>query len=213
MDVKICGLRTPEAVKATALSGASHIGFNFFPPSPRSVTPRAARDLAAHVPEGVKIVALVVDADDALFDAIWTNLQPDIFQLHGKESPDRVREIRDRFGAKVMKVIRVADNADARSAEAYDGIVDFILFDAKPPKDQDTLPGGNGLVFDWMALTAYRGNTPWMLAGGLDASNVADAIRVTGAKAVDTASGAEDAPGVKNPAKIQAFVSAALQTN
>ena len=213
MDVKICGLRTPEAVEATASSGASHIGFNFFPPSPRSVTPKVAGDLAAHVPEGVKIVALVVDADDALFDAIWTNLQPDIFQLHGKESPDRVREIRDRFGAKVMKVIRVADNADARSAEAYDGIVDFILFDAKPPKDQDTLPGGNGLVFDWMALTAYRGNTPWMLAGGLDASNVADAIRVTGAKAVDTASGAEDAPGVKNPAKIQAFVSAALQTN
>lgn len=213
MDVKICGLRTPEAVEATASSGASHIGFNFFPPSPRSVTPKVAGDLAAHVPEGVKIVALVVDADDALFDAIWTNLHPDIFQLHGKESPDRVREIRDRFGAKVMKVIRVADNADARSAEAYDGIVDFILFDAKPPKDQDTLPGGNGLVFDWMALTAYRGNTPWMLAGGLDASNVADAIRVTGAKAVDTASGAEDAPGVKNPAKIQAFVSAALQTN
>ena len=213
MDVKICGLRTPEAVEATASSGASHIGFNFFPPSPRSVTPKVAGDLAAHVPEGVKIVALVVDADDALFDAIWTNLHPDIFQLHGKESPDRVREIRDRFGAKVMKVIRVADNADARSAEAYDGIVDFILFDAKPPKDQNILPGGNGLVFDWMALTAYRGNTPWMLAGGLDASNVADAIRVTGAKAVDTASGAEDAPGVKNPAKIQAFVSAALQTN
>ena len=213
MDVKICGLRTPETVEATALSGASHIGFNFFPPSPRSVTPKVAGDLAAHVPEGVKIVALVVDADDALFDAIWTNLQPDIFQLHGKESPDRVREIRDRFGAKVMKVIRVADNADARRAEVYDGIVDFILFDAKPPKDQNTLPGGNGLVFDWMALTAYRGNTPWMLAGGLDASNVADAIRVTGAKAVDTASGAEDAPGVKNPAKIQAFVSAALQTN
>ncbi|MEP3116329.1 phosphoribosylanthranilate isomerase [Nisaea sp.] len=211
MDVKICGLRTPEAVAATAAAGASHIGLNFFPPSPRAVTPEAAKELAAHAPEGVKVVALVVDADDALFEAIWTNVHPDIFQLHGKESPDRVREIKARYGTQVMKVIRVAGAADARSAEAYDGVADFILFDAKPPKDKDKLPGGNGLIFDWTSLQAYRGNTPWMLAGGLDAANVAEAIRVTGAKAVDTASGAEDAPGVKNPDKIRAFVSAALQ--
>ncbi|MEO9902541.1 phosphoribosylanthranilate isomerase [Nisaea sp.] len=211
MDVKICGLRTPEAVAATAAAGASHIGLNFFPPSPRAVTPEAAKELAAHAPEGVKVVALVVDADDALFEAIWTNVHPDIFQLHGKESPDRVREIKARYGTQVMKVIRVADAADARSAEAYDRVADFILFDAKPPKDKDKLPGGNGLIFDWTSLQAYRGNTPWMLAGGLDAANVAEAIRVTGAKAVDTASGAEDAPGAKNPEKIRAFVSAALQ--
>lgn len=211
MDVKICGLKTPEAVEAVAASGASHIGLNFFPPSPRAVTPEAAAELVAHVPDSVKTVALVVDADDALLEAIWTNLHPDIFQLHGKESPDRVREIKQRYGAQVMKVIRVADAADARTAEAYDGIADFILFDAKPPKELDKLPGGNGLSFDWMALQAYRGNTPWMLAGGLDAANVAEAIRVTGAKAVDTASGAEDAPGEKNPDKIRAFVSAALQ--
>lgn len=213
MDVKICGLKTPDAIKAAAAAGASHIGLNFFPPSPRSITPEAAKELARHVPDGVKVVALVVDADDALFDAIWTNLHPDIFQLHGKESPDRVREIKARYGVSVMKVIRVAEAADARTAEAYDGIADFILFDAKPPKDKDKLPGGNGLIFDWMALKAYRGKTPWMLAGGLDAANVAEAIRVTGAKAVDTASGAEDAPGIKNPEKIRAFVSAALQTN
>lgn len=213
MDVKICGLKTPDAIKAAAAAGASHIGLNFFPPSPRSITPETAKELARHVPDGVKVVALVVDADDALFDAIWTNLHPDIFQLHGKESPDRVREIKARYGVSVMKVIRVAEAADARTAEAYDGIADFILFDAKPPKDKDKLPGGNGLIFDWMALKAYRGKTPWMLAGGLDAANVAEAIRVTGAKAVDTASGAEDAPGIKNPEKIRAFVSAALQTN
>lgn len=213
MDVKICGLKTPNAIKAAAAAGASHIGLNFFPPSPRSITPEAAKELARYVPDGVKVVALVVDADDALFDAIWTNLHPDIFQLHGKESPDRVREIKARYGVSVMKVIRVAEAADARTAEAYDGIADFILFDAKPPKDKDKLPGGNGLIFDWMALKAYRGKTPWMLAGGLDAANVAEAIRVTGAKAVDTASGAEDASGIKNPEKIRAFVSAALQTN
>ena len=211
MDVKICGLKTPEAVEAVAASGASHIGLNFFPPSPRSITPEAAADLVAHVPDGVKVVALVVDADDALLQAIWDAARPDIFQLHGKESPDRVREIKERFGVSVMKAIRVADAADARSAEAYDGIADLILFDAKPPKDKDKLPGGNGLVFDWMALKAYKGSTPWMLAGGLDASNVAEAIRVTGAKTVDTASGAEDAQGEKNPDRIRAFVSAALQ--
>tara|TARA_E500000305_G_scaffold10762_2_gene7340 strand:+ start:108 stop:749 length:642 start_codon:yes stop_codon:yes gene_type:complete len=213
MDVKICGLKTPEAIEAAATSGASHIGLNFFPPSPRAVTPEAAKELAAHVPDGVKIVALVVDADDALLDAIWTNLHPDIFQLHGKESPDRVRELKARYGVSVMKVIRVAEAADARTAEAYDGVADFILFDAKPPKELDKLPGGNGLSFDWTALQAYRGGTPWMLAGGLNAGNVAEAIRMTGAKAVDTASGAEDAQGVKNPNKIRAFVSAALQAD
>jgi len=213
MDVKICGLKTPEAIEAAAASGASHIGLNFFPPSPRAVTPEAAKELVRHVPERVKIVALVVDADDALLDAIWTNVHPDIFQLHGKETPDRVREIKQRYGAQVMKAIRVADAEDVRAAEAYDGIADFILFDAKPPKDKDKLPGGNGLIFDWTALKGYRGRTPWMLAGGLDAENVAEAIRMTGAKAVDTASGAEDAQGVKNPDKIRAFVSAALQAH
>lgn len=213
MDVKICGLKTPEAIEAAAASGASHIGLNFFPTSPRAITPEAAADLVAHVPDGVKVVALVVDADDALLQAIWDAAHPDIFQLHGKESPDRVREIKARYGASVMKVIRVAEAADARSAEAYDGIADFILFDAKPPKDKDKLPGGNGLIFDWTALKAYRGSTPWMLAGGLNAENVAEAIRMTGAKAVDTASGAEDAQGVKNPDKIRAFVSAALQAH
>lgn len=213
MDVKICGLKTPESITVAAAAGASHIGLNFFPPSPRAITPEAAAELVAHVPDGVKIVALVVDADDALLDAIWTNLHPDIFQLHGKESPDRVREIKQRYGAQVMKVLRVAEAADAQAAEAYDGIADLILFDAKPPKELDKLPGGNGLSFDWMALQAYRGNTPWMLAGGLNAENVAEAIRVTGAKAVDTASGAEDAPGIKSPEKTRAFVSAALQAD
>ncbi|WP_420403348.1 phosphoribosylanthranilate isomerase [Nisaea sp.] len=210
MLVKICGLKTPATVAATAAAGATHLGFNFFAPSPRSVTPEEARELVRHVPDGVKIVALVVDADDALLAAIWQNLHPDIFQLHGRETPDRVREIKARYGVAVMKAVRVADAADARDAEAYDGAADMILFDAKPPKELDKLPGGNGLLFDWTALKAYRGGTPWMLAGGLDAENVAEAIRVTGAGAVDTASGAEDAPGVKNPEKIAQFVAAAL---
>lgn len=213
MDVKICGLKTPEAIAATAAAGASHIGLNFFPPSPRAVTPEEAAELVRHVPAGMKVVALMVDADDALLDAVWAAAHPAIFQLHGKETPERVREIKQRYGAQVMKVIRVAEAADARAAEAFDGVADLILFDAKPPKDKDKLPGGNGLIFDWTALKAYRGKTPWMLAGGLDARNVAEAIRVTGAQAVDTASGAEDAPGVKNPEKIRAFVSAALQAD
>ncbi|UUX51769.1 phosphoribosylanthranilate isomerase [Nisaea acidiphila] len=210
MDVKICGLKTPDSVEAAAAAGATHLGFNFFAPSPRAVTPAEARLLARHVPAGVKIVALVVDADDALLEEIWEHLHPDIFQLHGKETPERVREIKARFGVEVMKVVRVAEAADARSAEAYDGVADLLLFDAKPPKDKDKLPGGNGLIFDWTALQAYRGKTPWMLAGGLDAANVAEAIRVTGTGAVDTASGAEDAPGVKSPEKIRKFVAAAL---
>lgn len=213
MDVKICGLKTPEAIKATAAAGASHIGLNFFPPSPRAVTPEEAAELVRHVPAGVKVVALMVDADDALLDAVWAAAHPAIFQLHGKETPERVREIKQRYGVQVMKVIRVAEAADARAAEAFEGVADLILFDAKPPKELDKLPGGNGLSFDWTALKAYRGKTPWMLAGGLDAGNVAEAIRVTGARAVDTASGAEDAPGVKNPEKIRAFVSAALQAD
>ncbi|MBO6560448.1 MAG: phosphoribosylanthranilate isomerase [Nisaea sp.] len=211
MLVKICGLKTPATVEAAAAAGATHIGFNFFAPSPRSVTPEQAKELARHLPEGVKTVALVVDADDALLDAIWENLHPDIFQLHGKETPDRVREIKARYGVAVMKAVRVAEPEDARAAEAYDGAADMILFDAKPPKELDKLPGGNGLLFDWKALRAYRGDTPWMLAGGLDAENVAEAIRVTGTDAVDTASGAEDAPGVKNPEKIAKFVAAALR--
>lgn len=210
MDVKICGLKTPASVEAAAAAGATHIGFNFFPPSPRSVTPGEAKELARHVPDGVRVVALVVDADDALLDAIWQNVHPDIFQLHGKETPERVREIKARYGVQVMKAVRVAEAADARAAEAYDGAADMILFDAKPPKELDKLPGGNGLLFDWTALKAYRGKTPWMLAGGLDAANVAEAIRVTGTGAVDTASGAEDSPGVKNARKIAEFVAAAL---
>jgi len=210
MHVKICGLKTAATVEAAAAAGASHLGFNFFAPSPRSVTPEEAKELARHVPEGVKIVALVVDADDALLDAIWDNLHPDIFQLHGAETPDRVREIKARYGVAVMKAVRVAGAEDARGAEAYDGAADMILFDAKPPKELDKLPGGNGLRFDWRALKGYRGGTPWMLAGGLDAENVAEAIRVTGAEAIDTASGAEDAPGEKNLGKIARFVAAAL---
>lgn len=213
MDVKICGLKTPEAIAACGTAGATHIGFNFYPPSPRSVTPEEAGALARHIPAGVQSVALVVDADDALLDAINDALHPQIFQLHGAETPDRVQEIKARTGAKVMKVLRVAEAEDARRAEAYDGIADFLLFDTKPPKDKDKLPGGNGLAFDWTALKGYRGDTPWMLAGGLTAENVAEAIRVTRARAVDTASGAEDAPGVKNPAKIREFVSAALAAN
>lgn len=209
MDVKICGLTSEEAVDAAVSAGASHVGFVFYPPSPRAVTPERAAELARRVPAHVKTVALFVDAEDGLLERVARLVRPAVFQLHGQESPERVAAIKARFGVEAMKAVRVATADDARSAEAYDGIADTILFDAKPPKNLDRLPGGNGLSFDWTALSGYRGHTPWMLAGGLDAGNVAAAIRMTGAKAVDTSSGVEDEPGVKNLAKIRAFLAAA----
>ncbi len=208
--VKICGVNDAAAARAAGEAGAGMIGFVFYPPSPRAVTPARAAELARDLPEGVLRVALLVDADDALVDAVAATGVVDVLQLHGHETPARVAAIRARTGLPVMKALAVAERADVEAAAAYDGVAYRILFDAKPPKGMaGALPGGNGLSFDWRLLDGLALATPWMLSGGLDAGNVASAIRLTGARAVDASSGVEDRPGVKSPDKIRAFVAAA----
>jgi len=208
--VKICGLRSVEDVAAVAATKAAYIGLNFFPKSPRYVNLAEARLLALAAPLGLAKVALVVDADDALLDAITEAMPLDMLQLHGHEPPERVAEIRARYGLPVMKAIGVADEGDLAPLLEYSLAADQILVDAKPPKNA-TLPGGNGLTFDWRLVAQRRWLKPWMLAGGLTPDNVAEAIRLTNARQVDVSSGVESAPGIKDPAKIKAFVTAATQ--
>ena len=198
--VKICGLTQPEQVQAAVAAGAAYLGFNFFSKSPR--------DLAIEVPVGVAKVALTVDADNALLDAITDAVPLDMLQLHGHESPARVREVQARYGLPVMKVVGIADRADLIGLQDYWQVADQILVDAKAPKDA-VLPGGNGISFDWTLLAERRWPCPWMLAGGLTPANVAEAIRLTNARQVDVASGVETAPGVKDAALMRAFVQAA----
>lgn len=206
--VKICGLKTPEAVTASVEAGAAYLGFNFFPKSPRAVTVEAARALAVEVPPGVAKVALVVDADDALIDRLAGEIPLDMLQLHGRETLERVAEIRERTGLPVMKAVGVSDAADVAAIDAYANVSDQILVDAKAPKDA-VLPGGNGLSFDWRLIANRRWTCPWMLAGGLTSENVATAVALTGARQVDVASGVESAPGEKDPELIRAFIRAA----
>jgi phosphoribosylanthranilate isomerase len=206
--VKICGLTTLADMKAVADAGAAYAGLNFFPKSPRFVTLEMARALALAAPDGLCKVALTVDADDAALDAILAVVPLDMLQLHGHESPARVAEVKARYGLPVMKVIGVAGEADLAGLLDYSLVADQIMVDAKAPKGA-ILPGGNGLVFDWRLLVGRKWLRPWMLAGGLTASNVAEAIRLTGVRQVDVASGVESAPGVKDHAKIAAFVAAA----
>lgn len=206
--VKICGLKTPDDVAAVAQAGAAYAGFNFFPKSPRYVPLEAARALALSAPEGLCKVALVVDADDGTLDAIVGGVPLDMLQLHGHETPARVAEVKARYGLPVMKVIGVAEEADLAPLLDYQLVADQILVDAKAPKGA-VLPGGNGLTFDWRLLVGRKWLKPWMLAGGLTPENVGQAIQRTGARQVDVASGVESAPGVKDAAKIAAFVEAA----
>ena len=206
--VKICGLKTPGDVAAVVAAGAAYAGFNFFPKSPRYVTPETARALALAAPEGMCKVALVVDAEDAVLDAIVAEVPLDMLQLHGHESPARVAEVKARYGLPVMKVIGVAEEADLAPLLDYQLVADQILIDAKAPKGA-VLPGGNGLTFDWRLLVGRKWLKPWMLAGGLTPDNVSRAIQLTGARQVDVASGVESAPGVKDAARITAFVEAA----
>ena len=205
--VKICGLSTPEAVAVAADAGASYVGFVFFPKSPRCVGVELARDLAVDVPVGVAKVALVVSADDALLDQINNSVPLDMLQLHGKETPERVAEIRARYGLPVMKAVGVADGDDLAALDDYAQVADQILIDAKPPKEA-ILPGGNGLTFDWRLIANRRWSVPWMLAGGLTPDNVGEAVALTGARQVDVSSGVESVPGVKALEKIRAFLSA-----
>lgn len=207
--VKICGLKTPVDVAAVAAAGAAYAGFVFFPKSPRHLTLDAAREAALAAPPGLAKVALTVDADDAALDAIIEAVPLDMLQLHGHESPDRVAEVRARYGLPVMKAIGVADEGDLAAIFDYSTVADQLLIDAKPPRNA-VLPGGNGLSFDWRLVAQRRWLRPWMLAGGLTPENVAEAIRLTNARQVDVSSGVESAPGVKDPALVTAFVQAAV---
>ena len=208
MQVKICGLKTPESVAAAVDAGASYLGFVFFPKSPRHLTYRQAAELAATVPDGVIKVALTVNADDeALADMLGKGPFA-MLLLHGSDSPKRVAYIKERFGLPVMKAVGVADASDLPRLVEYATVADQLLVDAKPPKDSP-LPGGNALAFDWRLIADMEWPIPWMLAGGLTPDNVAEAMRLTGATMVDVSSGVESAPGVKDLDKIAAFVKAA----
>ncbi|MFP7672563.1 phosphoribosylanthranilate isomerase [Marivita sp. S0852] len=204
---KICGLTRPEDVTAVAQAGAAYCGFVFFPKSPRNLSIGDARDLAIDVPVGIAKVALVVNADDAFLDAITDAVPLDMLQLHGSESPDRVSEVRARYGLPVMKAVGVADADDVASLDLYAKVADQLLVDAKPPKNA-TLPGGNGISFDWRLISARRWSVPWMLAGGLTPDTVGEAIALTNAKQVDVSSGVESAPGIKDADLIARFVAA-----
>lgn len=209
VSVKICGLTATEQVQAAATAGARYVGFVFFPKSPRHLAVPKAADLAGHVPLGIAKVALTVNATDAELDHILASVPLDMLQLHGKESPARVSEVKARYGLPVMKAIGVADQADLAQIDVYSQVADQLLIDAKPPKEA-ALPGGNGLSFDWRLLAGRKyWQCPWMLAGGLTPENVAEAIRMTGAQQVDVSSGVESAPGIKDAEKVRAFVSAA----
>ncbi len=203
--VKICGLNDAGSVAAAVEGGAAFVGFVFFPPSPRYVEPETAARLGAHVPKSILKVGLVVDADHATLRDIVERGKIDMLQLHGAESPARVAEIRARFGLPVMKAILVETAADVDKARDFESVADRLMFDARPPKDA-TRPGGNARPFDWTLLKDRAPAKPWLLAGGLSAANVADAVRASGASAVDVSSGVETAPGRKSPEKILEFL-------
>lgn len=207
--VKICGLKDPDHVELVGRLGAAYVGFVFFPKSPRHVSVAEARELAWAAPVGLAKVALVVNADDALLDEINDRVAIDMWQLHGSESPDRVAEVKARYGLPVMKAIGIAEQADVAKIDLYSPVADQLLIDAKAPKGAD-LPGGNGLAFDWTLVNRKYWSRPWMLAGGLTPDNVGRAQNLTGARQVDVSSGVESAAGVKDPALIEAFVQAAL---
>ena len=207
--VKICGLTRQADLDAAVAGGAGYVGFVFFAKSPRHLTLDAAQALAVTVPPGIAKVALTVNADDAALDALLAKVPVDLLQLHGSESPERVVEVRARTGLPVMKAVGVAGPDDLPALETYGRVADMLLVDAKPPKGAD-LPGGNGLTFDWQLIAGRRWPVPWMLAGGLQPDNVADALRLTGARQVDVSSGVESAPGRKDPDLIARFLNAAM---
>jgi len=206
--VKICGLKTPEALEAALSAGADMVGFVFFGPSPRNLTLPAARALGAQVKGRARTVALSVDASDEQLSGIVEALKPDLLQLHGRETAERVVTVRARFGLPVVKAIPVETRSDLSPIRVYTKVADWILFDARSPRNA-TRPGGLGKTFDWRLLENVDRTLPFMLSGGLDAGNVADALRITTAPAVDVSSGVESAPGVKDPEKIRAFIRAA----
>src|SRR5215469_2425829 len=204
---KICGVSTPEAVAAALKGGAAYLGFMFFEKSPRYVTPEAAARLSAPARGAARIVAVTVDASDALLRELAETLRPDFVQLHGRETPARARESAMRAGAGAIKALGVGEAADLAHIAPFEAVCDHIMLDAKAPPGADR-PGGHGEVFDWSLVAGRRFARPWLLAGGLDPWNVAEAVRVTGAPIVDVSSGVERGAGLKDPALIQAFLAA-----
>ena len=205
IQTKICGLTTPAAVETAIGGGASHIGYIFFAKSPRNISPDDAAVLADIARDKVIQTVVTVDADNAFLDEIVNKVSPNLLQLHGSETPERVGEIKSRFNLPVMKAFSISEAQDLENAKAYEGIADQFLFDAKPPKDAD-LPGGNGISFDWNLLRDFTSSTPYMLSGGLDADNVEEAILRSGATAIDISSGVESSPGIKDIAKIETLL-------
>lgn len=211
LDIKICGLRTDEALAAALAGGATHVGFIFFEKSPRNVTHAEAKRLREAVHGKAKAVAVTVDADDAALERIVAAMAPDMLQLHGRETPERVAGIKARFGLPVMKALAVREAADLDAAAAYAGVADRLLFDAKAPAGAD-LPGGNGVAFDWSLLSGFEEGSGYMLSGGINAGNVAEALRLTKPGGLDVSSGLESAPGVKDASLIAAFFDAVRAT-
>ena len=206
IDVKICGIRSPEALEAAVAGGARYVGLVFYPPSPRAIGPMEAAALARMVPTGIRTVGLFVEPDDELLDTILGQVPLDMIQLHGGESPARIAEIKASISSPVMKAIRVAEARDLDPVPDYEAVADMLLFDAKPPPNVTALPGGNGVPFDWTILAGRQWARPWMLSGGLTAENLSESVRTTGASAVDVSSGVEDRPGHKDPALIRDFL-------
>lgn len=210
VNVKICGLRDIGALDAAIDAGADYVGLVFYPPSPRNVGLDEAAVLAERARGRATIVALLVDPDDAQVERVSRDVRPDMIQLHGSESPDRVAEIKRLSGRPVIKAIKVATRADVDEAADYDDVADTLLFDARVPEGAaGMLPGGNGIPFDWQALAGVDARSGFLLSGGLDADNVVEAIRLTGAPIVDVSSGVEEAPGIKDPDLIRRFIAAA----
>ncbi|WP_028878333.1 phosphoribosylanthranilate isomerase [Terasakiella pusilla] len=206
--VKICGLKTPEDAHVAIQAGADYLGCVFFPPSPRNVDAMTAAEVFDMIGDAdVERVGLFVDPSDDELMAVLNHARLDVIQLHGKESPTRVEEVRQTFALPVMKALAIETKEDVIAAKAYDGVADLLLFDAKPPKGA-TRPGGNAIAFDWNLLKGTDWSVPWMLAGGLTVANVKDAVAQSGAKAVDVSSGVEAEKGVKSPELIQAFLDA-----
>jgi len=206
--IKICGLSTVETLEAAVEAGADMVGFVFFERSPRAVTPPQARDLAIRARGRAEIVALSVDASDAALEAIVAAIEPDYLQLHGRESPERVARIQRKYGVSAIKAIGIAEAADFAAAQEYLDAADALLIDAKPPRDASR-PGGNGRAFDWRLARDFNPRKPWLLSGGLNAANVAEAILQSRARNIDVSSGVETAPGIKDVDMIKAFITAA----
>jgi phosphoribosylanthranilate isomerase len=206
---KICGISSEAAVEAAAAGSAAYVGFNFYSPSPRSVSPERAAQLCAAVPAGIQRVGVFVDADDTALAAVLDRAVLDLLQLHGHETPERVADAKTRFRLPVIKAVAIAGAEDVAAAARYEDVADLLLFDAKPPRRPDALPGGNGLAFDWQLIAGREWRVPWILSGGLTAALLSEAVRISGAAAVDVSSGVERRPGDKDPAKIREFLAVA----